>query len=125
VLDAVEEAVEVIARRLTLERHWTGPMPTPADLAAYAAILPDAPERMMRMAEAHTVDASARDDRLANAEIENAKSGLSYAFLLTLICVIAAIVFFAVRYPIAGYAFLSMPVVMLIRSFFSDITWRR
>ena len=54
-------------------------------------------------------------DKLACAEIEQAKTGQSLAFVLTLIALGAAIYFFAVGNPIAGGALLSFPVIMLIR----------
>ena len=56
-------------------------------------------------------------DSLAKAEIETAKTGQALAFVLTLFALIAAVVFFVRHDNIAGLALLSMPVVMLIRSF--------
>lgn len=43
--------------------------------------------------------------------------GLSLAFVATVIAFVASIVFFAQGNNVAGIAFLSVPVVMLIRSF--------
>lgn len=71
------------------------------------------------MAESSTTQRAALDRALADAEIENAQTGRNQAFALTLIALIAAIAFFAIGNPIAGGVLLSMPVVMLIKSFIS------
>ncbi len=60
-------------------------------------------------------------EKLACAEIEQAKTGQSLAFVLTLIALGAAIYFFAAKDPIAGGALLSFPVIMLIRSFLTSL----
>lgn len=56
-------------------------------------------------------------DSLAKAEIQTARQGLVLAFSLTIVAFAASITFFAVGNNVAGIAFLSVPVVMLIRSF--------
>ena len=56
-------------------------------------------------------------DRLAIAEIEISRQGQALAFALTILALGAAIVFFAIHNVVAGVAFTSVPVVMLIRSF--------
>jgi uncharacterized membrane protein len=58
-------------------------------------------------------------DKIACAEIARAKAGQWMAYSLTLVTLTAAILFFIVRNPIAGGALLSVPVIMLIRSFLS------
>jgi hypothetical protein len=60
-------------------------------------------------------------DKLACAEIEQAKTGQALAFLLTIIALGAAIYFFVVHDVVAGGALLSFPVIMLIRSFLTSL----
>lgn len=79
--------------------------------------MPGLAERIVRITESQTVDVSAREDKLVDAEIDTAKKGQGWAIFLATICIIASIVFFAVGNPIAGGAFLGMPLVMLIGSF--------
>jgi hypothetical protein len=57
------------------------------------------------------------EDKLASAEIEAAKISISVAFGLTILAFAASVTFFALGNRVAGLAFLSFPVVMLIRSF--------
>jgi len=57
------------------------------------------------------------DDKVASSEIENARRSINVAFGLTLMAFAASVVFFAVDNRVAGLAFLSFPVAMLIRAF--------
>lgn len=92
-------------------------MPDPATQREFKELVPDAPERFLRIVESQTVDVSRRDDRIVDAEIEASKNGLTAAITIAVICVLAAIVFFAFGKPIAGGALLGFPVVLLVRSF--------
>ena len=86
-------------------------------LAQYEELLPGAAERILVMAEKAATGEIDTADRLATAEIEGARLGQSLAFALTLFAFIAAVTFFALGNIVAGVAFTSVPVVMLIRSF--------
>lgn len=78
-----------------MQTEWSGPMPPAAEMRQYQELIPDAPERIMRMAESQTVDRSRRQDQLVQAEVENAKSDRSMATFFLLVFFIASIVFFA------------------------------
>jgi hypothetical protein len=62
----------------------------------YRAMVPDAPERIFRMAESRTVDASKRLDRLVDAEIAQARTDRGTATFFLLVFTVASIAFFAV-----------------------------
>jgi uncharacterized membrane protein len=83
----------------------------------YEQVQPGLAERIVAMAETVATGEIKTRDKLADAEIERARSGQVLAFLLTIIALGAAIYFFAARDPVAGGALLSFPVIMLIRSF--------
>jgi hypothetical protein len=83
-------------------------------------MVPDAPERIFRMAEARTVDASKRLDRLVDAEIAQAKSDRGLAALFLLVFTVASIVFFAIGNPVAGGILLGVPVLAVIRTMWSS-----
>ena len=57
------------------------------------------------------------DHKLANAAIETAKTSLNMALGLNIMAFITSVVFFAVRNQVAGIAFTSFTMIMLIRSF--------
>jgi uncharacterized membrane protein len=92
-------------------------LPPPDVLERYEQLLPGAAERILLMAEKATTGEIDTNDRLASAEVSTAKTGQVFAFVLTLFALIAAVALFARHDNVAGLALLSMPVVMLIRSF--------
>lgn len=94
-----------------------GPLPSARGLAEFEGFMPGLAERIVRITESQTVDVSAREDRLVDAEIATGKAGQGWAIFLSVICILAAIVFFAMGNNIAGGALLGMPLVMLIGSF--------
>ncbi|MFD4368973.1 hypothetical protein [Rhodococcus sp. NPDC058521] len=114
--EQVIEQLEVLAERFSSELSWSGPLAHHADMVEYQKLVPDAPERIFRMAEVQTVDKSARLDKLAEAEIDQAKSDRSSATAFLLIFTIASIVFFAIGNVVAGACFMSIPVLGVIKT---------
>lgn len=105
------------AVREEIQAYWSAPLPPPETLEHYNQIVPGMAERILAMTERSVTGKLDIEDKLAIAEIETAKIGLSLAFALTLLAFVASVVFFALGNDIAGGAFLSFPVFMLIRSF--------
>lgn len=114
-----------IVRTVEVSQSWVGPMPAPERLREYEEIVPGSAERILRMAESMTTDESAREDRLVNAEIESARFGRRAAAGLTVAFLAGAITFFALDNVPAGAVLLSVPVAMILRSFFVDLRGRR
>ena len=98
------------------ESEWEGPLPPPAVLAQYERILPSSAERIFSMVETATVGAMRADGRLADAEIEQARTGQAMAFVIASVAVGATIVFFASGTAVPGGLLLSFPVIMLVRA---------
>lgn len=99
-------------------------MARPEDMAKYQKMVPDAPERIFRMAESKTVDVSRRLDQLVDAEITQAKNDRAMATLFLLIFTIASIVFFALGNSIAGGIMLGIPVLGVIKVMWSTTPFR-
>ncbi|WP_457072556.1 hypothetical protein [Mycobacteroides abscessus] len=95
-------------------------MARPEDMAKYQQMVPDAPERIFRMAEARTVDSSARLDRIVDAEITQAQSDRRNATIFLLIFTVASIAFFAIGNNVAGSVLLSIPVLGVIRTMWTS-----
>lgn len=111
--DDVARAVSrIVAEQLSVTRQWSAPMPEPHVLKEYDDVVPGAGGRILAAFEAVTVDASKRDDRIVEAEIESKKSGLAVAGLLLAVCVVAAILFFAFGNNTAGSTLLGAPVLI-------------
>lgn len=104
---------------------WTSPLPPATELAAYDRIVSGSAERIIAMAELGVRGPIDNTARLTAAEIEASKQGLTFAMILTSSMSIVAIIFFALAVAgigrsaalTAGGVCLSVPVVMLIRSF--------
>lgn len=114
---AVLEALQVQLE----QRQWSGPLPPPATLYQYEQVQPGLAERIVAMAETATTGEIKTREKLASAEIDQARVGQSLAFLLTIIALGAAIYFFVVHNATAGGLLLSFPVIMLIRSFLTGL----
>lgn len=104
---------------------FSSPVPPAAELAAYDRIVPGTAARMIAMAELAVKGPIENTAKLTDAEIEASRRGLSFAMILTSVSFIIAVAFFALAVAgvgvtaaiTAGSVFLSVPVVMLIRSF--------
>ena len=92
-------------------------MPAPAVLAQYEQIQPGLAERIVAMAETAVTGDIRTRDKVADAAIARARAGQIMAFSLTLIALCAAVLFFVFNKPVAGGVLVSVPVIMLIRSF--------
>lgn len=95
---------------------WAGPLPPPEAFRQYDMVLPGSSERILRMAERDLEHRHEEERRLNTAAIDTAKTGQAFAVMFTMMALTASIVFFAIGIPTAGVAFLSPPVVMLVRS---------
>jgi uncharacterized membrane protein len=94
-----------------------GPLPPPDSFAGYERVLPGAAERIMALAEREHHARIENINLSVRSQVHVVRMGQWLAFLLAMVSVVAAIVFFAVSKPLAGAAFLGMPAVLLIRSF--------
>lgn len=100
-----------------IERKWEGLMPSPSMLAQYDMVKPGLAERITAMAETVATSDIKSRAKIADAEIERARTGQAMAALITTIALGAAIYFFAADNPVAGGVLLSVPVTMLVRAF--------
>jgi uncharacterized membrane protein len=103
--------------REEIQAYWSAPLPSPESLEHYDKIVPGMAERILSMTERLVTGKINLDDKVASSEIENARRSINVAFGLTLMAFAASVVFFAVDNRVAGLAFLSFPVAMLIRAF--------
>jgi uncharacterized membrane protein len=92
-------------------------MPAPDILRAYDEIVPGAAERIIRMAEADSTERARVDRELAQAEIDRTRTGQAIAFLLVIVAMTLASIFFFQHNNAGGGAFLSVPVLVLIGTF--------
>ena len=102
-------------------QSYSGPIP-PEVLLMYEDVVPGSAQRVL---EATLLEPENRISRLADAEIETARRGQGWAIFLALACIVIATVFFARGSNVAGAAFMSYPLVMLIGTFIPAIGGKR
>ena len=68
--DGEHESVEVLA-----ERSWSGALPRPEDFAKFGDVVPDAPERILRMAEKEQEHRIALEAQIVPANIRSGRRG--------------------------------------------------
>lgn len=89
---------------------WSAPLPEAPDFYKYD---PEDRERMMRWNDAGTSDESARQDKLVEARIAEAKAGPRRAIFVVMVCLaLAFIVAISLRDPWITGLFLSPPLLM-------------
>jgi uncharacterized membrane protein len=99
------------------EKLFTGPIPAPETLAGYRDVLPDAPDRILRMAE---VEAAERQSRLrweTQGAVIRAQSGVVSAFLLCLIAIGSGAYLVMNGHDIAGTLFAGAGLTSLVGVF--------
>jgi uncharacterized membrane protein len=128
--DEIEHTESVTVQSEIVGFSWSGPLPTPGDLGEYERIVPGSALRIIAMAETAISGPIENTRNLTNSEIDLSTRGMSFAVRLTTAMTTAAVVFFALGIALAvaglpganvcltaGGVCLSVPVVMLIRSF--------
>lgn len=106
-----------------MEHHegWSGPVPRPADLAAYDQTLPGAADRILRMAEKSLDSQIATDKALAEGDVQAVKRGQWQYWSVAMTSLVLAFVVLALGLPAWAAAVLASPAVFqfsatLIRS---------
>ena len=100
-----------------VQAMWQGALPHPSDFREYEITLPGAANRIVTMAEESNAVRNASMQKAVDAEISYARSGQVMAFSIAGFSLIAAVIFFALGKNFAGAAFVSFPLVLMIRSF--------
>lgn len=101
------------------QEFHAGPLPDPATLEAYDRIVPGGAERIFRAMERTIYGEESRRDRALTAAVRTSYIGQVVAALLAVGLVAVAVFFFFKGNNVAGVAFMSVPAVMLVRTFWS------
>lgn len=81
--------------QISHERHYSGPLPLPEDLAKYDHIVPGAAERILRMAEKEMDHRHVEDSKLSKGVIYTTKISIVFAFICVLI--LSGLSFYAIH----------------------------
>lgn len=75
----------------SVSQSYEGPLPPPADLVAYKEALPDAPERIMAMAETEQNYRHKLNRKVVNFGLIESILGMFFAFVIVILFLSAAI----------------------------------
>lgn len=119
-LDAIPEearsqVVNFVAQAMSATSSWSGLLPRPEVFSQYPM---EVQERMMRWNDAWSSDESKRQDKLVEAQIEQARKGPNRSLFVSLFgMALAAIAVFKYNNNIAAGIFLGPPLLLYAGSF--------
>ena len=120
-----EDSPPALAARLEVESVFAGPMPPPATLAAYNAIVPDAAERILKMAEAQALHRHQLEATAIRSDARQAILGLCFGLVVTLAMLAVAAYIAALGQTIGGALLGGAAVVQLAGVFVYGTRSRR
>ena len=95
VLQSVEpEKRDIIMRAFwTMEEHkaYSGPLPAPEDFGAYKDVLPDAPERILAMAEKQIQHRISMEEKIVSSGLSESKKGQNLGAIIVLVCIASSV----------------------------------
>lgn len=126
----VEQVGQVVGRIIAVKQEtFSGPMPPPMLLKEYQNLIPDAPERILKMAELeqeHRIKVDnemLRQSGISILEMSKAnKSSQFFAFILTLILIISGVVLTIKGFPWVGGTIFGTTIVGVVAVFITGKT---
>ncbi|WP_420541551.1 DUF2335 domain-containing protein [Rhodosalinus sediminis] len=116
--DGTSEQVE-----LRTERFWSGALPRPEDFAKYAEVVPDAPERILQMAEREQQHRIDMESQIVPANNRAGTRGQWLGAGISALALILAVVSFWIGAPWqVSVALVGVPVLSVARSLVT--AWR-
>ena len=119
-----EDSRPALAARLKVE-SFAGPLPPPATLAAYNAIVPGAAERILKMAEAQALHRHQLEAVAIRSDARQAMLGLCFGLVVTLAMLAVAAYIAALGQTIGGAILGGAAVVQLAGVFVYGTRSRR
>lgn len=110
--DKVISALTVIRRE-----SFAGPIPPPQVLQGYENILPGSADRILTMAEGQQKHRFSLEDKAISGQVENAKRGQIFAFIVFIICALIGLAFAFFDMKAFAGIFLSISMVIVVALF--------
>jgi uncharacterized membrane protein len=115
--DGTEEAVELTAKKV-----WSGALPRPEDFAKYAQVVPDAPERILQMAEKEQQHRINLESQIVPADNAAGARGQVLGALISILALCLAVVSNWLGAPWQlSIALVGVPVLSVARSLVTAI----
>jgi uncharacterized membrane protein len=104
-------AATPIVRERVITASFCGPIPPPNALKAYNDILPGAADRILSMAEQQAGHRQRMEKEIIESSLDHERTGMIFAFVLTLGLMIIGSVLIAFGKNVAGFFAIFIPVV--------------
>jgi uncharacterized membrane protein len=85
----IEKVVSLLHQQI---QHFSGPLPSPEMLSKYNEILPNAAERVFRMAEKAQDHYEETEKKLVDLEIKKVPKGQNHAFAIAITGIVGAVI---------------------------------
>lgn len=113
VLSEMPEDKRSIIIQAIVSQHYSGPIPPASELAKYKETLPDAPERIMSMAETQQKHRNELERALIKERIRENKSGQIFGFFIVLLFLFATITMGYTGYEKVAIAIMSAATILV------------
>lgn len=107
----------VVTQTQTVAQFSSGPIPDAQTLAQYGEIIPDAPERILRMAEKQSDHRQHLEKYVIHSDSRRANLGVICAFIITMTVILSGAYIALQGHPITGTIFTGMGLVGLAGTF--------
>ena len=113
---STETAVFAQQAEITYSVH-SGPLPPPEDLAKYNMVLPDAAERIFRMAELQQAHRMELEKQVVGSDVQRSKWGQVLAAGVTGMCLLTGYGFARLGHPVEGAGVITTNIIGLATVF--------
>ena len=110
--DGSREEIELMS-----ERYWSGSLPRPEDFAKFGEIIPDAPERILRMAEKEQEHRISLESQIVPANNQAGRRGQLLGAFISVLALVLAVAAAYIGAPWqVSVAIVGVPVLSVARS---------
>lgn len=109
--DKQQELSKETTTVVSMQQHYSGPLPPAQEFKAYGEVLPDAPERILSMAESEQKHRHKKEMRALNVRILTSVAGMIFGVVIVVLCV-----WFAYKLGMSGHDWLAGSIVAITTS---------
>ncbi|MBP7796081.1 MAG: DUF2335 domain-containing protein [Elusimicrobiales bacterium] len=108
--------------RIMVTSHYSGPIPPAAELEKYKNVIPDAPERILKMAENQNAHRIELENFAIHEQISESKRGQIFAFVIALIMIVCGTICILKDHDWAGSIMVGGTLISLVYAFINGKT---
>jgi len=102
---------EAVMRAISIVELFSGPLPHPRIMAQYKEVMPDAPDRIFKMAEKQQDHRCGLENKVIEGDVKRANTGLILGFILFIFFGVGGIILLALGKDLQGYIALGVSLL--------------